>query len=117
MRDAQGRHAPARLVARPRGAHLLHRTATCAVFAQSVSVIMSVRVAHAPFGAETVFRLVTAVEQALDALRSASAAARVRDELARLSPRERADIGIEDPGLPEAGFDSTTRALLARTFV
>jgi predicted kinase len=75
---------------------------------------MSVRVAHAPFGAETVFRLVTAAEQAVAALRAAWVAAQVRRDLARLSAWERADIGLEDAGMDDVEFDAMTRALASR---
>jgi hypothetical protein len=62
---------------------------------------MSPRTPHAPFGAETVLQAVTAIEGAALALRAAIARGRLRRGLARLSARERADVGMgERPARP-----------------
>jgi uncharacterized protein YjiS (DUF1127 family) len=55
-----------------------------------------VRTQTVPFGAITVFRAVAFVEAVLDDIRSARAAARTRRALSRLTPRELADIGVDD---------------------
>lgn len=49
---------------------------------------------RAPFGAFTIHRIVATVEKAIAWVRENLAATRTADELARLSPRMRADIGI-----------------------
>lgn len=51
---------------------------------------------RAPFGAFTVHRAVASVERLSAWLRESMAAIRTADELARLSPRLREDIGIAE---------------------
>ena len=52
--------------------------------------------ARAPFGAITVHRIVSAIDGFAARIRSDLNATRTADELSRLSPRMRADIGILD---------------------
>lgn len=68
---------------------------------------------RAPFGAESIHRAVRAVESVLDGLRQRWAESETRDQLARLSPRQRADIGLADAGLCTLDLDEVARALSA----
>lgn len=65
----------------------------------------------APFGAITVFRLVSAVEAAVLRLADAWATARVQARVARMSRRRRAALGL--PSGAEALDRQTLESLLA----
>jgi uncharacterized protein YjiS (DUF1127 family) len=66
----------------------------------------TVRTQAAPFGAITAYRAVAFVENLVETFRAARAAARTRRALARLTPRELADIGVHDI---DAAVASVTR--------
>jgi uncharacterized protein YjiS (DUF1127 family) len=68
---------------------------------------------RAPFGAITLFRLGSALESAAAALRAVWVEARLREELARLSPRQLADIGLEGAPVTAVEIDAATRILAA----
>jgi uncharacterized protein YjiS (DUF1127 family) len=66
---------------------------------------------RAPFGAITLFRFGSALEGAVTALRSMWVEARLREELARLSPRQLADIGLEEAPITAVEIDAVARQL------
>lgn len=64
----------------------------------------NVRTQTAPFGAISTYRLVAFVEAVVQDVRAARAAARTRRALSRLTPRELADIGVDDIDAAVAGL-------------
>jgi uncharacterized protein YjiS (DUF1127 family) len=68
---------------------------------------------RAPFGAITLFRLGSAVERAVGALRAFWVEARVREELSRLTPHQLADIGLEEAPITTVEIDAATRMFAA----
>jgi uncharacterized protein YjiS (DUF1127 family) len=68
---------------------------------------------RAPFGAITLFRFGSALDGAVSALRAIWVEARLREELARLSPRQLADIGLEEAPITAVEIDAATRQLAA----
>lgn len=67
----------------------------------------------APFGAISAFRFVSAVERAVEAFRAYWVAIQTRDQLARLSPRQLADIGLADATYSRLDLDEIARVLAA----
>ncbi len=68
----------------------------------------------APFGAESLFRAVVAVERAIRALRARMAAHAARRELSQMTIHELADIGLADATRSRADLDAFTRTLARR---
>jgi uncharacterized protein YjiS (DUF1127 family) len=68
---------------------------------------------RAPFGAITLFRVGSAVERAMAGLRAWWIEVRLRDELSRLTPRQLADIGLEEAPITAVEIDAATRMFAA----
>ena len=68
---------------------------------------------RAPFGSETLQRLAAAVDRRIGELKRSWAVSETRDQLLRLTPRQRADIGLGDAALPTLDLDEIARSLAA----
>ena len=67
----------------------------------------------APFGSESVQRLVAAVDGFLGRVSRRFSASDTRAALLRLSPRQRDDIGLGDAPVPSLDLDEIARSLSA----
>lgn len=67
----------------------------------------------APFGSESLQRLVAAVDGLFGRVSRRFGAADTRDALLRLTPRQRDDIGLGDAPVPSLDLDEIARSLSA----
>lgn len=66
---------------------------------------------NAPFGAESILKTTTVVENAMNEIRARLRARRIYNELAELSARQLADIGLGEKDLGSYSLEIARRAL------
>jgi len=66
---------------------------------------------NAPFGAESILKTTTVVENAMNEVRARLRARRIYNELAELSARQLADIGLGEKDLGSYSLEIARRAL------